>query len=546
MPPHTRLAAMRPASQGASPSEKTSRRPIRAKRNPTEEHGSFGQKYIAGVPARFMRPRLVFIACLIALVLFGLLMVYSASSVEALKEEGDSLYFLKRQAIFVAIGSAAAAVLATGRLGVPGTALALPVRVTRWRSLLVACWWIICGLLIMVKLFGHSSGGASRWIKLGAFTLQPSEFAKPLIILVVATLFEEYFHEQSLSLKDFLVRLLCRLAVPLFLTVIQPDYGTTLIIGVTVFAMALLSGLPLKNIASIAVPIAVGVAIYGLGSGYRLQRLAMSMNPWSDPYDTTYQAAISIMAFASGGVFGRGIGGSTMKYSYLPEAHNDYILAIIGEELGYVGTIIFFAVFATLIVSALAIAWRSPTMQGRLIAGGCGVILGVQFLINVLGILNVTPMTGKPLPFISYGGSSIISCLILAGLIIRVSVESAADTDHDVARRSLDVVGAMGQVPTQQDDVSSHLGRSTAGVPHRRSDATARRSCAYERGFSVYDGGRRADGQRGRVPVSERSGGYERVNLGAREPGDRLRTDGVRYRGRRDDQDGWGRGRHDR
>ena len=123
------------------------------------------------------------------------------------------------------------------------------------------------------------------------------------------------------------------------------------------------------------------------------------------------------MAFASGGLFGRGIGNSTMKYSYLPEAHNDYILAIIGEEVGFLGTLLFFLVFAMLIYSAFRIAEQAADRRGALMASGSAVILAVQFLINALGILNVFPMTGKPLPFISYGGSSIIVSLMLAGLI---------------------------------------------------------------------------------------------------------------------------------
>lgn len=146
------------------------------------------------------------------------------------------------------------------------------------------------------------------------------------------------------------------------------------------------------------------------------------------------------MAFASGGLFGRGIGNSTMKYSYLPEAHNDYILAIIGEEVGFVGTVLFFLVFAMLIYSAFRIAEQATDRRGALMASGSAVILAVQFLINALGILNVFPMTGKPLPFISYGGSSIIVSLMLAGLILRVSYESARRDEYDRRRESFAVM----------------------------------------------------------------------------------------------------------
>ena len=130
-------------------------------------------------------------------------------------------------------------------------------------------------------------------------------------------------------------------------------------------------------------------------------RIQVALNPWADEYGDGYQATLAIMAFASGGLFGRGIGNSTMKYSYLPEAHNDYILAIIGEEVGFVGTVLFFLVFAMLIYSAFRIAEQATDRRGALMASGSAVILAVQFLINALGILNVFPMTGKPLPFIS-------------------------------------------------------------------------------------------------------------------------------------------------
>ena len=194
------------------------------------------------------------------------------------------------------------------------------------------------------------------------------------------------------------------------------------------------------------------------------------------------------MAFASGGLFGRGVGNSTMKYHYLPEAHNDYILAIIGEELGFVGTLLFFAVFMLMIYAGFKIAERCPSMQGRLIAYGCSIVLVLQFFVNALGILGVTPMTGKTLPFISYGGSSMMASLILAGLIVRVSVESNPRTVHDARRDDFAVIADGG-------DVSGHIGRSTAGTPRVRSSRTApadaRRRAPERGGFSVMDGGAR-------------------------------------------------------
>ena len=265
------------------------------------------------------------------------------------------------------------------------------------------------------------------------------------------------------------------------------------------------------------------------------------------------------MAFASGGLFGRGIGGSTMKYNYLPEAHNDYILAIIGEELGLVGTLLFFAVYIVLVVAGFKIGSRSKDRYGQLIAYGCSSMLAVQFFVNVMGILSLTPMTGKPIPFISYGGSSIVSAMILAGLILRVSIESNQTTIHDVRRQSLSVVDRDrgGRATSSGFSVltgggsargESSRGRSSQSGSPRQGGSTrgARSSSTSSRGPAGY----------GRTGIS---GGYDRVNLNG-DPSDRLRSrdSGPRVNrydgsGRRDNHGGRGgysnstrRGRYDR
>lgn len=415
------------------------------------------ERLIAGVPARIMRPRLVFICCLVAIVCFGLLMVYSASAVEALKEEGSSTHFLLRQAVFVGLGGVGALLVALG----------FPFDLQRFRS--GGARFLLMGvglLLLLVLLVGVAGGGATRWIALGFFTLQPSEFAKPVIILVAAQALSEYFEERSIDGSQLGLQLGFGVAAPLALILAEPDFGTTLIIGATVVGMACLAGLSTKIIFRVGLVFAVFAAAAVIAEPYRMARFFAASDPWADPYGKGYQAVLAIMAFASGGLFGRGIGNATMKYSYLPEAHNDYILAIIGEELGFVGTVVFFAVFLALVLAGLKIAMRSPTLQGRLVASGCSCILMVQFFVNALGILSVTPMTGKPLPFISYGGSSIWASLILAGLIMRVSLESNVETEHDARRSSLAVAD-----------------ESTAGEAQPRSARVSRG------GFSVYEGG---------------------------------------------------------
>lgn len=522
------------AKEGAAESEapsvgaRSAARPKVRRRATATSHSDWGEKYIAGVPARIMRPRLVFLSCLIAICMFGLLMIYSASSVESLQENGSSWFFLYRQAIFMFIGFVLFAMIGS--------------RLLPWslfRSKLVwGVWFGVLVLLIAVLFVGQGAEewGASRWIDLGIFNLQPAEVAKPVIIVLTAKIFADYFEDGTIDTRAFLIQMLIMLPFPLFLIFREPDLGTTIIIALTVFAIAILCGLPWRVVAFVTIAAFVLGAAAIVTSPYRAKRFLAFLDPWSDPYDTGYQATLAIMAFASGGLFGRGIGNSTMKYHYLPEAHNDYILAIIGEELGFVGTAIFVLVFVAMIIAAFYICREAPTLHAQLLASGCTIILAVQFLINVFGILGVMPMTGKPLPFVSYGGSSIIASLVLAALIFRVSVESNVETAADRRRSGMAVMGERSaRAPARRsagsgDDVSGHIGRSTAGearVRSTRRDGSAPRAdraASSRSALSVYDGGRQGRGEASptRRESSGTAGGYGRIDLGS-DAGERLR-----------------------
>lgn len=522
------------AKEGAAESEapsagaRSAARPKVRRRATATSHSDWGEKYIAGVPARIMRPRLVFLSCLIAICMFGLLMIYSASSVESLQENGSSWFFLYRQAIFMFIGFVLFAMIGSRLLPWP-----------LFRSKLVWGVWVGVLVLLIAVLFvgqGAEEWGASRWIDLGIFNLQPAEVAKPVIIVLTAKIFADYFEDGTIDTRAFLIQMLIMLPFPLFLIFREPDLGTTIIIALTVFAIAILCGLPWRVVAFVTIAAFVLGAAAIVTSPYRAKRFLAFLDPWSDPYDTGYQATLAIMAFASGGLFGRGIGNSTMKYHYLPEAHNDYILAIIGEELGFVGTAIFVLVFVAMIIAAFYICREAPMLHAQLLASGCTIILAVQFLINVFGILGVMPMTGKPLPFVSYGGSSIIASLVLAALIFRVSVESNVETAADRRRSGMAVMGERSAGASARrsvssgDDVSGHIGRSTAGearVRSTRRDGSAPRAdraASSRSALSVYDGGRQGRGEA--VPTRRESrgtaGGYGRIDLGS-DAGERLR-----------------------
>lgn len=522
------------AKEGAAESEapsagaRSAARPKVRRRATATSHSDWGEKYIAGVPARIMRPRLVFLSCLIAICMFGLLMIYSASSVESLQENGSSWFFLYRQAIFMFIGFVLFAMIGSRLLPWP-----------LFRSKLVWGVWVGALVLLIAVLFvgqGAEEWGASRWIDLGIFNLQPAEVAKPVIIVLTAKIFADYFEDGTIDTRAFLIQMLIMLPFPLFLIFREPDLGTTIIIALTVFAIAILCGLPWRVVAFVTIAAFVLGAAAIVTSPYRAKRFLAFLDPWSDPYDTGYQATLAIMAFASGGLFGRGIGNSTMKYHYLPEAHNDYILAIIGEELGFVGTAIFVLVFVAMIIAAFYICREAPTLHAQLLASGCTIILAVQFLINVFGILGVMPMTGKPLPFVSYGGSSIIASLVLAALIFRVSVESNVETAADRRRSGMAVMGERSARASARrsagsgDDVSGHIGRSTAGearVRSTRRDGSAPRAdraASSRSALSVYDGGRQGRGEASPTRRESRgsAGGYGRIDLGS-DAGERLR-----------------------
>lgn len=521
------------------------------RRRATEfEHSGMGERLIAGVPARIMAPRLVFIVCLAALCSFGLLMVYSASSVEALQETGSSTYFLFRQSAFMAFGSLI--IFAMCKLPF----LSLDSYKFRWST---AFWFFVVVSLAATFVIGAAAGGASRWLDFFGFNFQPSEFAKPVIIIFAAKLAEDYYWNHAVDSRSLLVSLAFAVGIPVLLVFMQPDLGSSVIILTTVLFIFVLAGMPVKlTLGIVGIAAAAGFAAIA-AKPYRLARLMVALDPWKDAYGDGYQATLAIMAFASGGLFGRGIGGSTMKYNYLPEAHNDYILAIIGEELGLVGTLLFFAVYIVLVVAGFKIGSRSKDRYGQLIAYGCSSMLAVQFFVNVMGILSLTPMTGKPIPFISYGGSSIVSAMILAGLILRVSIESNQTTIHDVRRQSLSVVDRDrgGRATSSGFSVltgggsargESSRGRSSQSGSPRQGGSTrgARSSSTSSRGPAGY----------GRTGIS---GGYDRVNLNG-DPSDRLRSrdSGPRVNsydgsGRRDNHGGRGgysnstrRGRYDR
>lgn len=382
---------------------------------------------LASVPAQIMVPRLMVICTVALLVGIGLLMIYSSSSIVALKKFGDPEHYLKNQAIYVAIGLICLIVVSR-----------IPYQI--YRSLAIWFFWALTvALLLWTIAKGLDAKGASRWIALGPFSLQPSEFAKIVLLLLTANLIARY-RDGEYDLRSFLMIMGLGVVFPVALIFIQPDLGTTIIVLSTVIMMLYLSGMPVRYILYGLGALAVLGALAILLKPYRMRRFLTVWNPWADPMGAGYQPIQGMYAFGSGGLFGVGLGNSRQKFLYLPEAHTDFIYAIIGEELGLIGTIAVLLLFVILVYAGLRIAAGSRDFLGKLIAGGVTGVIGVQAVINMLCVVGFFPVTGKPLPFLSYGGSSIITSLILAGLLLSVSRQSSAPTEADRRRDSLRVL----------------------------------------------------------------------------------------------------------
>ena len=462
---------------------------------------SEAKRTIMGVPERFMRPRVVLVVLVGILVAFGFLMIYSASSVMALSNFGDAAYYVKRQMLVAAVGTAAACGLARfdyRRFSGP---------------LLKGIWVATVVALLATAALGYASHGAVRWITVAGVPIQPSELAKITVLLTAANLLGRRFGAEGMDGRDFAVSAVVGVAIPLGLILAQPDKGTTIILAGTIMVMAYLAGVDGRWILGFLGVAFLAFVALSMRDEYSRSRIVTMIDPWADPYGDGYQLIQGFYAFGSGGLFGVGLGLSRQKYSYLPEAHNDFIFAIVGEELGLVGALGVVAGFALFVYEGIQIARNAPDMAGMLIAAGCTSLIAIQFLVNVLGVLGVTPLTGKPVPFVSYGGSSILSCLLIVGLIVSVSRQSRLpETPHDARRRSMSMVGGEG---AEEDPPGRARGRTGLTV--------------LDGGSTAQAGRRKKKGARGIGSPSLGSGnprgGYERIDLG---PGasERLRGSG--------------------
>jgi cell division protein FtsW len=347
----------------------------------------------------------------LALVAFGLVMVYSASSGRAAVANGDPAYFLKRQALYALMGVVALAVFSR----VPFRALrplAGPLLVTSF------------GLLAAVLVLGTSVNGARRWLPAGIIDFQPSELAKLALALWIAAVLCRRSAPQTLGELarpiGFVVLAACGLII------VEPDLGTTIAIVLMASAMLAVAGTPMRTLAGAATAlVALGLAAIWL-EPYRRERLFAFLDPWADPEGSGFQTVQAMIALGSGGIFGVGLGESVQKINYLPEATTDMIFAVVGEELGLLGATAVVAAFAVFAWAGFSVALRCRDPFGKLLAAGITTLIAGQALVNLAAVLGLAPLTGIPLPFVSYGGSSLIVGLASVGILLNIAVNHAA------------------------------------------------------------------------------------------------------------------------
>lgn len=484
--------------------------------------GSQAKGRFGAIPERFMQPRLVLLVSTAILVCFGLVMIYSASSISAMTSEDmgyNPFYYVQRQLGFAAAGVALAFIVS--RIDYRAVV----------RNLQVPIWAVTIGMLaiIFTPIAGADAYGATRWISIGPFSFQPSEFAKITILISVSYLAQQYFIDQTIDQMEFFKKFAIAALAPLLLILAQPDKGSTLIIVGTLLVIGYLADVDRRVLATIAVAGFIGFAFLSLKDDYSRARVVTMLNPWADYYGAGYQLAQGFYAFGSGGIFGVGFGFSRQKYSYLPMAHNDFIFAVIGEELGFIGVLGLLAVFGALVWAGFKIARYAPDLTGRLIAAGCTSMFIIQAFVNIGGVLGLLPLSGKPLPFISYGGSTIMSSILMVGLLMSVSRQSRLpETEYDRQRASWSIA-------EEQDtfDAPGFAGLTMVdggvgvGMPLPRSSrpkSSAQSSARPSRGVLRS---RDDDAPQGRITTD--SSGRRRIDLGP-SASDRLRGSNNRPR----------------
>lgn len=347
-----------------------------------------------------------------ALVVIGLIAIYDSSVITAFRDFGDKLYYFKNQLAWVSLGFFA--LLFFSFFDYRRLIKVAPAILTVSIFLLI---------LVLIPFIGKEILGARRWINIGTFTFQPSELAK-LAIIFYATYIMSKFHDYKLKFGDALLVYFLPILIATGLVLIQPDFGTALIFISISLVIYFIGGASFWHFALFLPAIILSSILTIIAQPYRLERLRAFLNPDYDPSGASYQINQIIIALSSGGLFGVGLGGSKAKFEFIPEVHNDAIFAVIVEETGFLGALILILLFLFLISHALKIAKNAHDNSGKILAAGITGFLSIQIFTNIASNVALIPLTGVPLPFISYGGSSLFVTLASVGILINIKRKS--------------------------------------------------------------------------------------------------------------------------
>ncbi len=347
----------------------------------------------------------------VALAAFGVLAVYSASRYVAKTQYSDEWYFVKKQALGLVLGIAA--MLFCGRLNYRK----LKGKKFRWGALIVP---MILLALVFAPGIGKTNYGATRWIGFGGVTIQPSELAKYGFVIFASAYMSENMSKMR-TFKGVLPVLIAGGGICV-LIIIEPNMSVTMCVGLLMLVMLFLGGMRIKHFMVIFIPALLAVPLLIIAEPYRLSRLSAFLDPWESPKGEGYQLIQSLYALGNGGWFGTGLFNSRQKYRFLPFAESDFILSIIGEELGFIGVFILFSVSAILIFRGIKVASQTNDFFSFLMASGITLVYGIQTVINALVVSGSIPPTGLPLPLISSGNTSLIITMASMGILYAISV----------------------------------------------------------------------------------------------------------------------------
>ncbi|HUK77452.1 MAG TPA: putative lipid II flippase FtsW, partial [Thermoleophilia bacterium] len=377
-----------------------------------------------GAAAPGVADRRVLLVTTSLLLLYGLVMAYSASTAKAYFFYGSSWYLIERQAFFAVIGVVAMIALARIDYAV-------------WRRFAVPLWIfaLLSLLVVLVPGIGTEVNGARRWIIVAGFSYSPSELAKLACVFLVAGLVIKQPGEVRTA-GGFTRLIVLGIGPAAVLIMAEPDLGTTIILVLAVMAVIVAAGARVRHLVTMGSLAVAGIALAVVVEPYRMARLTSFIDPWKDPHGAGMQTVQSLISIASGHVFGVGLGNSIQKFGFLPEQTTDSITGIIGEELGLVGLLVLITLYVVLVWTIFRIALRSREPYGKLLAAGIGSAIGVQAAVNIGAALGVLPLTGVPLPLVSFGGTSLVVVLAGVGIVANIASNRRSYIVASTARQS--------------------------------------------------------------------------------------------------------------